>query len=367
MSNIRHYPLRHRLISRGLRYTGSMRILRVLALFVVAGGLPGALHAAQIYIDLESSSYSRADTFYAPVRIDTQGECINAVSVVVAYDPEVLHVQDVSLGDSIITLWTEQPTIDRENGRVSFSGGVPGGFCGRLMGDPGLTNTLVKLVVTGAPQAREVTLGATTSLIIEPGTSVFLHDGAGGVAPLTVLGAEVHMVSTTTTPVNAWLGDVGTDSTAPELFEVTLVKGPSPGNKLHYITFNTTDKQSGIDHYEVLETDPDKFGFLTWVPREAYWVPANSPSYVLRDQKLRSKIMVKAVDKNGNERVVTYTPPMSPLATFTRASFLIPLAIIIVVLGALTVLAVRLMRVRRRLEAHTDADSDTTEHEHEEN
>lgn len=320
-------------------------------LFLVFLAIAPVVHASQIYLDSGTEvSHRRLDTFYVPVRIDTQGACVNAVRVTLAYDPVQISVRDIATGISILTLWTEGPTVHKdaqgkEIGRVTFEGGVPGGYCGRVEGDPGLTNVLAQLVVSGVPQALQMGEATSTRFIVEPETRVYLHDGQGTVEEPTFLGATITLVQGDGIPGNVWLDDIKSDTVAPELFEIILVEGPSAGNERSYIAFSTTDKQSGIDHYEILETDPDRFGFLTWVPHEAYWVRAKSP-YVLRDQKLHSKIMVKAIDKNGNERVAVYTPPMSPLVELTRLSILVPLVIVIITLILLAFFIYRKTRIK---------------------
>ena len=329
-----------------------MRIIYLLGLFaIVMGALPA--HAAQVYLDPEVREHGLLDTFYVPIRIDTQGVCINAVRIAVAYDPNEVSVRDVVTGDSILTLWTQRPSILRvdgkESGRVVLEGGIPGGYCGRVEGDPGLTNTLAKLVVQGVPQPLDIGARTTTLLIVEPEGAVYGNDGSGDVIDFTVLGAEIVLVQSTSTPKDIWKDDVTQDTISPDFFDIRLVRGPSEGNAYHYIAFSTTDKQSGVDHYEVLETDPERFGFLSLLERPAYWVKAESP-YVLRDQRLHSKILVKAVDKKGNERIVEYLPPMSPFVAYTRASVLIPIVLFVgfvVILGALVV---RFARSRRHKE-----------------
>jgi hypothetical protein len=298
--------------------------------FVVLIAYPQTVGAVQVFLNTESESNTEGNTFYVPVRIDTQKECINAVSVAIAYNPTEISIRDVAIGESIISLWTQVPVIDSldgvETGRVRFEGGIPGGYCGRVVGDAGQTNILAKLVVVGLSQATSSEEGKKSQIVVEPSTKVYLHDGSGTEANITVLGVDVLLQPASSTPENIWLTDIKSDAIAPELFEIIFVKGPSEGNNKHYIVFNTTDKQSGVDHYEVLETDPDRFGFLTWVPKEAYWVPAISPC-VLRDQNLHSKIMVKAVDKNGNERIVTYTSETSSFEQFVQPKVLLPLAL----------------------------------------
>ncbi len=281
--------------------------------------------AAEVFLDVDAKLYDRRDTFYIPIRVDARSDCLNAATVVIAYDPREISVREVVTSRSIFTLWTQSPSIDRdaegnEAGAVRFSGGIPGGYCGRVEGDPGLTNILADLVVTGAPAAQTVGGLSTTTLVVSPETMLYRHDGTGTPLDTTLLGAELSLtIVEGAQPVDYWQGDVHADRIAPELFEITLVEGPSLGHARDYIAFSTVDKQSGISHYEVLETDPDRFGLLKWFPREAHWVRAESP-YVLRDQELMSRIMVRAVDRNGNERVVTYEPSVSLVREFVRPS-----------------------------------------------
>jgi hypothetical protein len=73
------------------------------------------------------------------------------------------------------------------------------------------------------------------------------------------------------------------------------------------VTFSTTDKQTGIDYYEVRETD--ERGNIPGTREAPQWtrVPANEP-YVLLDQNLESLVEVRAVDKAGNERIASLSP-----------------------------------------------------------
>jgi len=337
-----------------MRRLYNISLFLVVALFSV---VPHSVLAVQIFLDTTDTAHNLSDTFYVPVRIDTQEECINAVKVEVAYNPEEISIQDISTGESVLTLWTQFPVIQknegREIGRVVFEGGIPGGYCGRVVGDPGQTNILAKLVVTGVRQATSSEENTVSQIVLGPETKAYLHDGSGAEASLTVAGSNIVLTSATSSPNNLWLTDVHQDKIAPELFDITLVKAPSVGSNKHYIVFNTTDKQSGIDHYEVLETDPDRFGLLTWKPKESFWLTTSSP-YELRDQNLHSKILVKAVDKNGNERVVTYTPPMSPLVELAQSYGLLLLiggAVVVLI----SVLIVRMLRNKKRKDVLKDA------------
>ncbi len=340
-------------------------------LFLCAAVFVGAHSAlaAELYLEVENELYDRRGTFYIPIRIDTHGACMNAATVVVAYDPLVLSMREVVTGRSVFTLWPEQPHIDRdaegnEVGLVRLSGGIPGGYCGRVEGDPGLTNIIADLVVTGARDGQALSGIATTTLLISPETVVYRHDGTGAALETALLGANLSITEIDgTQPVDRWQEDVRADRIAPELFEITLVKGPSVGNARDYIVFSTVDKQSGISHYEVLETDPDRFGFLKWFPREAYWVRAESP-YILRDQELMSRIMVRAVDRNGNERVVTYEPSIPLVRELLRPSMLavfVGAFMLLVLIVGLPLWSLRRRAMRARLRNGTVDGTTVTE------
>jgi len=61
--------------------------------------------------------------------------------------------------------------------------------------------------------------------------------------------------------------------------------------------FGTQDKGSGIDHYEVAESDNPFVNEANLV-----WRRAESPE-LLQDQSGRSTVYVKAVDRDGNVRI----------------------------------------------------------------
>ena len=88
------------------------------------------------------------------------------------------------------------------------------------------------------------------------------------------------------------------DVTPPEEFTLEISQEPTVFEGKYFLSFATTDKTSGIDHYEVREGKGD-------------WKIAES-SYLLEDQSLKSIIRVKAVDGAGNERIAEYLPSRKP-------------------------------------------------------
>jgi Na+-transporting methylmalonyl-CoA/oxaloacetate decarboxylase gamma subunit len=267
--------------------------------------------AASLSVDPAHSVLGRGDAVLYSVRIDTDeaaGECFNAVSGVLQFSGPITPI-DVSLGNSIFGLWIESPTISSDARSVSFAGGIPNGYCGRIAGDPRLTNTLFQVIVrTDTPAETNEEIG---TISFTPDTVALLNDGTGQNADLDTLSATVRIGSSTNEFVtDAWSGRVAADTQDPRPFSITLTSDETTFDGRYYISFNTTDKQTGIDRYEVMEEPLDQFGSFLWGRADAPWVAARSP-YVLEDQTLNSVIRVRAIDKAGNEYVASLLPEES--------------------------------------------------------
>lgn len=269
-----------------------------------------SVHAASLYIDPAFTTLSRGDAVTLSVRLDVDEaneECVNAVDGVITYSDNIVPV-DISIGDSIFSMWVEQPVIDKEKHTITFAGGIPNGYCGRIAGDPRLTNSLVKLIFRSPGFSIGGGSGSTTATIaFAPETATYLNDGFGTKAELAMYGTSIDLRKEAGAVLqDPWHDAVITDEIAPEKFSVTLAKIPVDGGKYN-VVFNTTDKQTGIDHYEVIEEPIAKFAAFEWGRANAPWIVARSP-YQLKDQSLNSTIRVKAVDKAGNEYVATLLP-----------------------------------------------------------
>ncbi len=264
--------------------------------------------AALLYLDPSEADLHRGDTATVAVRIDTDtDECINTVDVIIKYDAAV-RAEDVSRGDSILNIWVEDPVIDEANHTITFAGGIPGGYCGRIAGDPSLTNVLAEIVFRSPGFAVGAGTNPVGTVWIDEASQVFLHDGIGTRAELRTEGATFTLLSTAGTAIDdSWKNRVNEDETPPADFAITLAQDETAFSGEYFITFNSQDKQSGIDHYEVIEEPIEDLYSFTWGGVAAPWSIAESP-YVLKDQTLNSTIRVKAVDKAGNETMVIFVP-----------------------------------------------------------
>ncbi len=130
--------------------------------------------------------------------------------------------------------------------------------------------------------------------------------------------------------VNSWQDKVNQDNIPPEKFSIFLEKQNTSGK--YFIVFNTTDKQTGVDVYQVMEQPLSQIASFDWGRADAPWIETRSP-YVLKDQTLNSTIRVKAIDKAGNEYIATLVPDES----LRDSSKGMMLALILVMFGVVTV------------------------------
>ncbi len=280
-------------------------------LFSAFHSLPTA-HAATLSIDPSKGAYGPGDTFVITVRLDPGvDECINATTVELIYPKGLMNASAVSKGESVLTLWPSEPVVDHERGLVSFSGGIPAGYCGRILGDPGKTNIIAKVIFNipgeasgdtalSRPLPMPITFGA--------GTMVLENDGFGTPVPLILeVGTFTRTVASSGAP-NEWLEIVHADVIKPDIFAPMLHQDEKMFQGKHFLIFSAIDKQSGVHHYEVSEDDPQSLGMVRGTPREiALFVNAVSP-YVLRDQELGSRIIVRAIDHAGNVQETILAP-----------------------------------------------------------
>ncbi|MCX6759229.1 MAG: hypothetical protein NT012_01550 [Candidatus Nealsonbacteria bacterium] len=272
--------------------------------------------AVKLYLEPSQGEYRPGETFIEEIKIDTEGECINVVEANLSFSQNILKVVDFSTGESILTLWVKTPTIDQNSGTISFIGGIPGEYCGRIPGDPGPSNLLGKIIF----KIPGVIVGESKDNMVEvkflDTSQVLLSDKMGTKAKLTIQGAIFKILSEPGISKDEWQEIIKRDNIPPEPFEIEVHQDHSVFENKYFIVFSTTDKQTGIDYFEVKEGKKD-------------WKKAISP-YLLEDQRLESIIKVRAVDKAGNERMVEYMPlvKIKPL----------PCRIIIAIVVGLTIL-----------------------------
>jgi len=270
-------------------------------LFLIIGFalLPTTTFAAVLYLESDGGEYQPGDVFIVEMKIDNENEYINTVEANLSFSQDILQVVDFSKGSSILALWVGEPEINQESGLISFVGGIPGGYGGKISGDPGVSNLLGKVVfkMKGFTEDNSLQIGRVDFL---ESSQVLLNDGKGTLAKLTAKGIifEIAQFEPTQIPKNEWQEQLSKDKIPPEPFVVEVRKNEALFEGRYFLIFSTTDKQTGLDYFEVSESREG----------EENWKRGESP-YLLEDQDLESVIKVKAIDEAGNERVVEITPP----------------------------------------------------------
>lgn len=291
-----------------IRYNMNMRnILTSLLLFFGAAlfMIPSSAQAISVYFDPVVKDVHLGDTFVLNLRINNEDECVNAADITIEYDNSVMSAVDVGRGESLITLWIEPPIIDNAAGTITFSGGIPGGYCGRIVGDPGLSNLLAKLVFSTSGLNLNPSVGDVGEVVVGERSQILLNDGFGTQASFNTSTSTITILERRSFVLNEWVDEIQNDTIPPEAFTVELHRDPAIEGDKYFITFSTNDKQSGIDHFEVFESSLSNPGYEEKTQKPAQWrvIENNEQYYVLRDQTLKSKVIVKAVDKAGNEQI----------------------------------------------------------------
>jgi len=223
-------------------------------------------------------------------------ESINAISGEIIFPEELLEFKDIKDGNSIINFWIEKPHL-KERNKIVFAGMIPGGFSN----NNGLLFSLIfktKKEGNGVIELRNV--------------ESFLNDGIGTPASLKLfqLAFTIHKTGKLKQPTSL------DDKELPENFYPEITREESMFNGKWFLVFTTQDKKSGIDHYEIFETRSffiqkihhlffSNFSKTNILAK--FWEKTESP-YLLKDQHLKSYILIKAIDRAGNQRIVVVKP-----------------------------------------------------------
>lgn len=242
--------------------------------------------AAALYFKEPSVSVNVGDSFETVLYFDADEGSINALEGTVIFPAGALELSEIRDGDSILTFWVEKPDLDiARGGSFTFSGIIPGGFAqqgGRVL----------SLIFTARQQG-----GATMTLA---DARAYLNDSTGNQVDLSVGSFHAETAVSTSEPI---IVPALLDDEQPETFVPEIASDAHIFDGEHFLTFDTVDKSSGIDHYEILETKM-KLPMLAIFSR---WQETKSP-YVLTDQSQSSYLFVKAVDREGNTRIERVEP-----------------------------------------------------------
>jgi len=269
-----------------------MQHITYIFIFIVFSLIAWPAHSAILYLDPFESTYNLGDTFIQEIKLDTQGEHINAVEVHIEYPEEQLEVREFAKANSVLTLWAQEP--EYKEGQLSFIGGVPAGYQGN-------DGVLGKIIFFVKPKRTDDSPaeGITAEIKFAENNLALLNDGEGTEARVETRKALVSISPRFSTQlIDEWQKEISRDNITPEPFNIEISNNVDVYGGKFFIMFSAVDKQTGIDHYEVFEYRGKK----SWVNKNA-----QSP-YLLENQKLDGIIRVRAVDEAGNEAIVELRP-----------------------------------------------------------
>ena len=236
--------------------------------------------AGEIRIDMNKANIGTKEQFLVNVIVFTN-EPINAVEGQISFNPNMLEVKEIRDGGSSVNIWIEKPEIT-SNGTIVFSGITPGGFLG-------VNNQLFTIVF----EAKD---SGIASIVIN-NAKALQNDGIGTKIPLAFRNVKINIQKEN----NAMQEEISKDTTIPEPFKPIITQDLSLFENNWFVVFATQDKISGISHYEIKEY---KFRYFSFLSR---WKTADSP-YVLTDQSLKSRIIIKAIDNAHNTQTAKINP-----------------------------------------------------------
>jgi hypothetical protein len=322
-------------------------------------------NAAQIYLLPQEINLKEGQTFIQDLRLDTDGEQINALDIELLFNQEVLEIVDILDSKSFLNLWVQKPSFSNTNGNLIIQGGVIGGYAG---------DGLILQIVFRAKKKGFSTVSFNSN------SKVLLHNGEGTPArglfsgsKFNVLGEKddnISIFSKTHKREEYWHQNnkieifweasnknkysyifsrdipenpddyaddikpfvytnpsdgiyyfsikeskdngltwgqieryrILQDRTPPEKIEIILGQEEKSFDGKFFIAFNSNDKASGLDYYEVRENN-----LMNFLLRRGSWLKTANP-YPLSEDGLGNIIEVKAVDKAGNIRTGFLVP-----------------------------------------------------------
>ncbi|MCK5538747.1 MAG: hypothetical protein KAI79_18120 [Bacteroidales bacterium] len=296
--------------------------------------IPFVSQSASLSLDAPKEEYKLGDAFTVDISLDIDDVCVNTIETKISFPKGILNIEGFVIGESLINVWVEQPSETdiydaNDKGEMYLAGGIPGGYCGKIPGDPGKSNLIARILF----KIPSFYIGDTISENLDikfKEANVYVNDGLGTKDKLKTNNLSLILNKTIGTEVGDYNLLIKNDKKSPEPFVIELQQNDNMFQGQYFAIFSTLDKQSGVDHYEIIETMSlsskktltEKLIDFFIESKEAEWKIAEMP-YLLEDQSLRSIIKVKALDRAGNERSVEYIPEKQNIQKVLNFDYLI--------------------------------------------
>jgi len=87
-------------------------------------------HAATLSFVSSANTASIGKTVTVSVRIDSQGQSVNAAQGTIVYPAGILQVVSINHSNSVFNIWGQEPAVNTSTGAISFLGGGTNSFTG---------------------------------------------------------------------------------------------------------------------------------------------------------------------------------------------------------------------------------------------
>lgn len=248
--------------------------------------LSASAHAAELNLISQTQEINVGQQFQVDVIFNAEGEELNAVEGSIIFPNSLATLKEIKDGNSIISFWIERPKMTDE-GKIEFSGIIPGGY-------KETNGFLFSAIFTAKTEGK--------GIIEFRDIRVLKNDGLGTPANVKISNFQFD-IKEVKFPKEVRLSEIK-DKEPPETFQPEIAQSPEIFDGKFFLVFATQDKGLGIAGYAIHESTRKKE--ITRIDTKD-WIEAESP-YILKDQKLKSHIYVKAIDKAGNERIVVVEP-----------------------------------------------------------
>lgn len=226
--------------------------------------------AMSLYFEKPENDIKAGDTIILNVYIDSGDTEINGIEGVIGITGPVT-ISNLNVAGSVFSLWPNKPSVS--GNEISFVGGSTSGFFGK--------KNKVFSVIFKANDIGKVNFSLKQA-------DVFLNDGNGTKVAIMGVKQIFDILKSNNESKNQLADLILADKNLPESFKIELGNDISVYEGKYFISFYTTDNDSGINRYEVREND----------------LPAirSGNTYVLEDQSLKGRVEVSAIDNAGNIR-----------------------------------------------------------------
>lgn len=324
-------------------------------------------NASTFFFLPQNAEHQESETFVKTLYIDTEDQKINTIESKINFNQEVLEAVDIIIGDSVIKLWIEAPTISNKNGTIEFAGGIPNGHSGegiilkiifkaKKIGNSDLNLSDTKILLNDGKAAEDKIILLDNDYgvnIIEKSTDfIKITSGSGSNQDewqnsdtislhwdLTDEAQYSYILSRdfSTEPDKIpdkpegeliWMGDMSYEGLEDDIYYFHLRQKLPDKEWSSKITIRTMIDATDPEEFTLQVIDIENKKYLVFSTTDATsgidryevsetgldWLGNTKPEqtikwkiakspYLLENQNLKSVLKVKAIDKAGNERL----------------------------------------------------------------